>query len=91
VAIIRIGCTRPPERRDRLVALLQLLTDFAEGEPRRGEVRRKLGCLLEQVGGGGQIALQLQVAREFEAAVGDQVAGGEKQARGHFGTDDKLE
>jgi hypothetical protein len=33
----------------------------------------------------------LQVAREFEAAVGDQVAGGEKQARGHLsGTDDRL-
>ena len=73
------------ERRDRLVVLLELLADFAKGEPGRGEIRCKLDRLLQQVGSGGQIALQLQVARELEAAVGEQVAGGEKQARGHPG------
>ena len=35
----------------------------------------------------GEIALQLQIAREIEPAVGNQIAGGQEQARGHWGTD----
>ncbi len=31
----------------------------------------------------GKIALQLQIARKFEPAVGHQIAGGEKQAGRH--------
>ena len=39
--------------------------------------------LQQQVGGGDQIALQLQIAGEFEPAVGNHIAGGQEQARGH--------
>ena len=56
---------------------------LAEREPGGGEIRRQLDRLHQKIGGGGQIALQLQVAREIEPAVGHQIAGGEKQARGH--------
>ena len=83
MAVAGIGRARLPKRRDRRVVLAELLADFAEREPGRGEIRRELDRLLQQIGGGGQIALQLQVAREFEPAVGDQIAGGQKQARGH--------
>ena len=37
-------------------------------------------------GGRGQIALELQVEGKLVAAVGDQVAGGEEEAVGHWGT-----
>ena len=60
--------------------LAELLADFAEREPGRGEIRRQLDRLLQQVGGGGEIALQLQVAREIIAAVGNEIAGGQEQA-----------
>ena len=73
-----IGGLRLAKRRDRRVALAELLADFAEREPGRGEVRRELGRLQQQIGGGGQIALQLQIARELEAAVGHQIAGGQE-------------
>ena len=84
VAIVGIGRARLAERRDRGLALAELLADFAEREPGRGKIRRELGRLQQQVGGGGEIALQLQIAREFEAAVGNQIAGGQEQARGHW-------
>ena len=42
------------------------------------EIRRQLDRLQQQIGGGRQIALQLQVARELEAAVGHQIAGGQE-------------
>ena len=83
MAIVGIGGVRLAKRRDRRIALAELLADFAEREPGRGEIRRQLDRLQQQIGGGGQIALQLQIAREFEAAVGHQIAGGEEQARGH--------
>ena len=47
------------------------------------EIRRQLDRLHQKIGGGGQIALQLQIAREIEPAVGHQIAGGEKQAGRH--------
>ena len=84
MAIIGIGLARPAKGCDRRLALAEPLTDFAECELGRCELRRKFDCLLKQVGGGNKIALQLQVAREFEATVGDQIAGGQEQARGHF-------
>ena len=84
MAIIGIGLARPAKGGYRALALAEPLTDFAECEPGRGEVRRQLHRLCQQVGSSAQVALQLQVAREFEATVGDQIAGGQEQARGHF-------
>ena len=84
MAIIGICLACPAKGGDRGLAFAKLLTDFAEHEPGRCELRRKLDRLLKEVGGGGKIALQLQVAREFEATVGDQIAGRQEQARGHF-------
>ena len=63
--------------------LAELFAKFAEREPGRGEIRRQFDRLREQIGGGDEITLPLQVAREFEPAVGHQIAGGEKQSRGH--------
>ncbi len=79
----RVRLARRAERRHGLVALAELFPDFAEREPGGGKVRRQRDRLLQQLGGGGKIAPQLQIAREFEAAVGGQIAGGEEQARGH--------
>jgi len=84
VVIVGIGGAGLAERRDRGLALAALLADVAKCEPGGGEFRRQLHRLLEQVGGGGEIALQLQVAREFIAAVGHEIAGGQEQAGGHF-------
>ncbi len=74
VAIVGIGRARFTECRDRRGALAELLADFAEREPGRGKVRRDFDRLLQEIGGRRQIAFQLQVARELEAAVGKQIA-----------------
>src|SRR3954447_21425176 len=71
------------KRRDRRVVLAELLADVTEGEPGRDEIRRPFDRLPQQVGGGDQIALQLQIAREIEAAVGHRIAGRQEQSRGH--------
>ena len=55
-----------------------------EREPGGREVRRQLDRLQQQIGGGRQIALQLQIAGKFEPAVGHQIAGGEKKAGWHL-------
>ena len=83
VPILCIGADRPAERRDRPIALADLFANFAEREPGRWKIRRQLDSLFEQIGGGDQIALQLQITREFETAVGDQIAGRQEQAGGH--------
>ena len=83
MAVVGIGAPRLAERRDRRLVLAELFADFAEREPGRGEVRRQFDRLQQQIGGGGEIALQLQVAGEIEPAVGNHIAGGQKQARGH--------
>src|SRR6185437_8833154 len=83
VPILCIGADRPAERRDRPITLADFLANFAEQEPGRWKIRRQLDSLFEQIGGGDQIALQLQITRKFETAVGDRVAGGQKQADGH--------
>ncbi len=75
MAVVGIGGARFAKRRDRRVAFAELFADFAEREPGRGEVRCELDRLLQQIGGGGQVALQLQIAGKFEAAVGEQIAG----------------
>ena len=71
-------------RRDRRLMLAELFADAREREPGGCEIWRQLDRLQQKIGGCGQIALQLQVAREFEAAVGHQIAGGEKKAGRHF-------
>ena len=81
--IAGIGLARFPESRNRRVMLAELLADFAEREPGRGKTGREFDRLLQQIGGGDEIALELQVARKFKPAVGNQIAGGQEQARGH--------
>ncbi|MGY4574157.1 hypothetical protein ACVWY5_007227 [Bradyrhizobium sp. USDA 3256] len=81
--VFGIGVARAAERCDRGLALAELQADLAQRVPGRREFRHKLDRLFEQLGGSRQIALQLQVARELVAAVGDEVAGGQKQAEGH--------
>ena len=54
MAVGGIGGLRPAKRRDRGLALAELFTDVAEREPGRGEVRRKLDRLQQQIGGGGR-------------------------------------
>ena len=83
MAVLGIGLPRLAKRRDRRIALAELFADFAEREPGRGKAGRELGRLQQQIGGGDQIALELQVARKIEPAVGNQIAGGQEQARGH--------
>ena len=82
---VGIGGLRPAKRCDRGLALAELFTNGAEREPGRGKVRRKLDRLQQQIGGGGEVAFQLQIAREIEPPVGHQVAGGQEQARRHLG------
>src|SRR5882757_2146225 len=83
MAIVGIAVAGVAKRRDRRLLLTELQADFAEGEPGRGKTRRKLGRLREEIGGCDQIAVRLQVAREFETAVGKEIAGRQEQSRGH--------
>jgi putative mRNA 3-end processing factor len=78
-----IGLARFPEGRNRRVALVEFLPNFAKREPGRDKAGRELDGLLQQIRGRREIALELQVARKFVTAVGNQIAGGEEQARGH--------
>ena len=87
MAIVRIRVARFSKRRDRLFALAEPLANFTEREPGRGEAGRKLGRLQQQIGGGGEIALELQIARKIEPAVGHQIAGGQEQTYGIVGID----
>ena len=83
VAVAGIAGLRLLKRRDRRIVLAELFADIGEREPGGREIRRQFDRLQQQIGGGGQIALQLQVARKFESAVGHQIAGGEKKAGRH--------
>jgi hypothetical protein len=56
MAIPRVGGACVTEGGDRRVVLVEPLADFAEREPRRGEIRRQFRRLQQQIGGGGQIA-----------------------------------
>jgi hypothetical protein len=69
VPILGVGGVRIAKRRHGRLALAELPADLAEETRPRRKFRRQLDCL-KQIGGGGQIALQLQIAREFVAAVG---------------------
>ena len=81
MAIIGIAGLRLLKRRDGRIVLAEFFADIGEREPGGREIRRQLDRLHQQIGGGGQIALQLQIARKFEPAVGHQIAGGEKGGR----------
>jgi putative mRNA 3-end processing factor len=81
--ILRIGIARPAKRRDGSVPLAEFKLDFTQGEPGRDEARREFHGLAEQVGGSHEVASQLQIARKFETAVGNEIAGGQEQAQGH--------
>ena len=84
-AVAVLGIARAPSERPRSAASRSpsCFADLAKREPGGGEIRRQFDRLLQQVGGGGQVAAQLQVAGEIEAAVGHQIAGGKKQAGRH--------
>ena len=81
--VLGIGGDGFAKRRDRRLALAELFANFAEREPGRGKAGRQLDRLQQQIGGGGEIALHLQIAREIEPPVGNHVAGGQEQSRGH--------
>src|SRR5437588_11971291 len=82
--VLGVGVARLAERGDRFIALAELLANVGKREPRRGEARRKLDRLFEQIGGSGEISLELQVARKVEAPIGYQIAGRHEQADGHL-------
>ena len=75
VAVAGIGIPGMAERDDRARQIAQRLAHLAEREPGGGKARRQIGGLHEQVLGGDQIALHLQVAGIIEAAVGVHIAG----------------
>ena len=76
--IAGVGGARLPEGSDRRIALAELLADFAERKPGGNKGGREFDSLIQQIGGRGEVALELQIAREFIAAVGNQVAGGQE-------------
>ena len=58
--------------------LAELLANFSERKPGGGEAGREFRGLQQQIGGGGEIAFQLQIARKVEPPVGHQIAGGQE-------------
>ena len=76
--IVGVGAPGFPERLDRLIVFAELLADFPEREPGGGKTWRKLGGLRQQIGGGGKIAFQPQIAGKIEPPVGNQIAGGQE-------------
>ena len=80
--ILGIGIARLLESGNGAVAVAELVADGAEREPGRGEARRQLDGLRQDVGGAGNIALGGMIERPFVAPVGDQVAGGDKERAG---------
>jgi len=87
---LRIGVARLLKSRNRRIELAEFVADFAKRKPRRSEAGRKIGGLLQQIGRGREITLELKIAGEFVPAVGNQIAGGQEQSRGHLGTDFSL-
>src|SRR5882757_454617 len=71
------------KRRDRRITHPELFAHLAERKPGGSKAGRKFYRLPQQIGGGGKVAFQLQVAREIEPAVGNHVTGGQEQSRGH--------
>ena len=84
MAVLRIAGARPLEgfRRGSVVAEPRL--GLAEREPGRGEGWRHLGRLLVEIGRRRKIAALFELLAEFEAPVGNQVAGRDEEL--HRGT-----
>ena len=78
--VVRVNLARAAIGPHRALAIIQLFGDLAQREPGRGVAGHKFQGLFEQVGCARKIALGLAIARPFEAAIRDQVAGGEEQA-----------
>ncbi len=76
--IVGIGRFGFAERRGRSFPLAELLANFSERKPGGGEARREFRRLQQQIGGSGEIAVQLQIARKVEPPVGHQIAGGQE-------------
>ena len=68
-----IGFSRSSECRDRSISLAQLFADLSERKPGGGKIGRKLERLEQEIGGSGEIAFQLQIAREIKPTVGNQI------------------
>ena len=83
MAIFGVRHLRPAKGRDRRLALAELFANFAERKPGGGKAGRQFGRLQQQIGGGDEIALELQIAGEIEPPVGHQIAGGQEQSHGH--------
>ena len=73
-----IGLARCSERRNRRIALAEPFADFSKGEPGGGKAGREFGGLLQEIGGGDEVPLELQIARKLKPAVGNQIAGGQE-------------
>jgi hypothetical protein len=84
VPVVGIGRFGLLKRRGRSLVFAKLLPNFSERKPGGGEAGRKLGGLQQQIGGGGKIAPQLQIARKVEPPVGHQIAGGQEYSRWHW-------
>ncbi len=82
VIILGIGVAGLLESGDRAVAVAELVADGAEREPGRGEARRQLHGLRQNIGGAGKIAPRGMVERPLVAPVGDQIAGGDEERAG---------
>jgi hypothetical protein len=78
MAVVGIGVARFSERRNRRIALAELFADFSKGEPGGGKTGRQFRRLGEQISGGDEVALELQIARKIKPAVGNQIAGGQE-------------
>ena len=81
--VVGVCRLRLAKGRDGFVAVAELLANVSQREPCRGKAGCEVGGLQQQVGGGGEIAFQLQIAREIETPVGHQIAGRHEQADGH--------
>ena len=79
VIVLRVGRARLLERGDRARAVPQHVADRAQCEPRGRERGRELQGLHQKVGRADKIAALGVVDRPLVTAVGDQVAGGDKE------------
>jgi hypothetical protein len=82
VVILGIGVAGMPKAAMAPLAVAEPVADGAEREPGRGEARRKLDGLRQDIGGAGKIAARGLIERPFVAPVGDQIAGGDEKWAG---------
>ncbi len=82
VIIVGVGVAGLRERRDRAVAVAEPVADGAKREPGRGEVRRELHRLRQDIGRRGKVAARGKLDRRLVAPVGNQIAGRHKEWAG---------